>query len=274
MTVYKFIDGAYLEHCLQDWGRDWLGGTPEFDPVKVKSDAQKVFYYDAHPIPKKGEDDAVFEARKAAKLKFFAELKASHGWHVIHGIAKRNHGAFAQQKEVDVLLTVDMLTNAHRRNMTDVRFIAGDLDFRPLTDAVVREGVFVTLEYDPAHTASDLVDTCDGRVPWDYWSIILLLKDSFLVAHPPADRFTAGPNDIRQHCNILERGIRDGQAVAELAWSLQAKRFYIISTEVSEKAAVFGALRHHMGHVDNKDLIKRLWNEYVEKDVQWVPLGP
>jgi uncharacterized LabA/DUF88 family protein len=272
MSIYKFIDGAYFERCLADYGRDWLGGKPVFDPSKVKSDAQKVFYYDALPIPRKGEPDADFEVRRKARMDFFAELKTSRGWHVIHGIAKRNRGAEAQQKEVDVLLTVDMLTHAHRRNMTEVRFIAGDLDFRPLTDAVVREGVFVTLEYDPEHAASDLIDTCDARIPWDYWSIVQLLKASFIEENPVADRHTSDANLIRQHCNILERGTRDGQVVAELAWSLQNRRLYIISTEHSEAAKFAGAYRHHMGHVSDKDLLKRLWAKHVEQNVEWTPV--
>jgi uncharacterized LabA/DUF88 family protein len=272
MTIYKFIDGAYFEKCLADWGRDWLGGTPDFAPGNVQGNAQKVFYYDALPIPKKNEPSADFEARHKAKMHFFAYLKTFQGWHVIHGIAKRNRGLEAQQKEVDVLLTVDMLTHAHRRNMTHVEFIAGDLDFRPLTDAVVREGIFVTLEYDPKHAASDLVDTCDGRQPWDYWTMVRLCKSSFLVAHPPADRYTAEANSVRQHCNILERAMKDGKVVAELAFSLQQQRLIIIATELSDTAKATGAYRHHMSHPTDNVLLKRLWDEYVEVIDAWATI--
>lgn len=265
MTAYKFIDGAYFERCLADFGEEWLGATPDFDPSAVQGDAQKVFYYDALPIQRKLEADADFELRRQAKIAFFARLKTVRGWHVINGIAKRNRGQEAQQKEVDVLLAVDMLTHAHRRNMTHVSFIAGDLDFRPLVDAVVREGVFVTLEYDPKHSASDLIDTSDARKPWDYWTMAPLLSVDFRNTYPMVSRYVTGPNDVRQHSNILQRGIWSGHCVAELMQSLRSQQFYIVATEVSEATKSTGGHRMHMSHPNDRELLKKLWNTYVEE---------
>jgi hypothetical protein len=50
-----------------------------------------------------------------------------------------------RQKEVDVALAVDMLTHAFNHNMGWAHLIAGDLDFRPLVQALVRLGIYVTV---------------------------------------------------------------------------------------------------------------------------------
>ena len=38
-----------------------------------------------------------------------------------------------------------MLSHAHRKNMHKTTLLTGDLDFKPLVDALVQDGMFVTL---------------------------------------------------------------------------------------------------------------------------------
>ena len=48
-------------------------------------------------------------------------------------------------KRVDVSLSVDMLSHAQRKNIDLAILVAGDEDYIPLVDAVVREGCRVVL---------------------------------------------------------------------------------------------------------------------------------
>jgi uncharacterized LabA/DUF88 family protein len=45
-------------------------------------------------------------------------------------------GKKRQQKEVDVLLAVDMLTRSFYKNMTKAVLLAGDRDFKPVVEVV------------------------------------------------------------------------------------------------------------------------------------------
>jgi hypothetical protein len=52
-----------------------------------------------------------------------------------------------RQKKVDVLLAVEALDHAFRKNMAQVCLITGDLDFSPLVESLVKLGTYVTVSY-------------------------------------------------------------------------------------------------------------------------------
>ncbi|MBD2254416.1 NYN domain-containing protein [Nostoc parmelioides] len=55
--------------------------------------------------------------------------------------AKRPTGkAKKEQKEIDIMIAVDMLTHSFQKNMDEATLLAGDLDFKPLIDALVLNG--------------------------------------------------------------------------------------------------------------------------------------
>jgi hypothetical protein len=54
-----------------------------------------------------------------------------------------------------------MLTHAFNRNMTRAVLIAGDLDFRPIIEALVRLGVFVEVWYEKKSASKDLYHAAD-----------------------------------------------------------------------------------------------------------------
>ncbi len=59
------------------------------------------------------------------------------------------------------MIAVDMLTHSFRRNMHEATLLTGDLDFKPLVDALVQEGTFVTLWYPPGETSKELIAAAD-----------------------------------------------------------------------------------------------------------------
>ena len=61
-----------------------------------------------------------------------------------------------RQKQVDVLLAVDMLTHSHLRNTKNAVLLSGDSDFVPLVQAVIQQGTFVSLLYVGKHAAEYL----------------------------------------------------------------------------------------------------------------------
>jgi hypothetical protein len=74
-----------------------------------------------------------------------------------------------------VKLAVEMLSHAFNRNMQKATLLAGDLDFKPIIDELVRLGTHVTLAYDPRSVAVQLKRAADARREikfrdWYSWS--------------------------------------------------------------------------------------------------------
>jgi uncharacterized LabA/DUF88 family protein len=50
--------------------------------------------------------------------------------------------------------------------MHQATLLTGDNDFKPLIDALVQDGLFVTLMYPPDETSRELMQAADARTPW------------------------------------------------------------------------------------------------------------
>ena len=74
-------------------------------------------------------------------------------------------GREKRQKQVDILLAVDALNHAFRRNMGRVVLLTGDQDFTPVVRALVDMGLYVTVAGDRTHTSKELIHAADHYIP-------------------------------------------------------------------------------------------------------------
>lgn len=139
-VTYLFIDAGYLNRRLESFGKEWFGVTAVANYSAIGAGFTKTFYYDCLPFKTDSESEIDFKRRTEIKEAHFDKLRSYPGWHVSEGLAKWRKKGRSTQKEVDILITVDMLTHTHRKNMHRLAFIAGDQDFRPLLEAIVRDG--------------------------------------------------------------------------------------------------------------------------------------
>jgi len=168
MSKYLFIDGAYLARTFESFGRKMFDSPVvpiDYSLVQSIAGATKVFYYNAPPEPKTGEPEDEFLVRLRAYENLVSELYELPNWHVAAGVTKtRKNAKLPQsQKEVDVLIAVDMLSHTMRRNTTAMALIAGDRDFRPLVEALIREGMNLHLLFDPLSIDEELKRAADVR---------------------------------------------------------------------------------------------------------------
>jgi hypothetical protein len=63
------------------------------------------------------------------------------------------------------MIAVDMLTHSFRRNMHQAALLTADLDFKPLVDALVQDGMHVELWYPHGKPNKELIYAADGRRP-------------------------------------------------------------------------------------------------------------
>lgn len=174
-THYMFIDGAYLSKRVEALARIF-GSAPKLDYRKIKSELgnvtstnrgliTRVFYYDClNDVRSSNESEEAFDGRVKSQEQFFDELRAIEGFHVREGSVS-GHGKKLRQKKVDVLLAVEMLTHAVRGNMDVAHLLAGDLDFKPVVDALVQYGTYVIVHAQPRHCARELRNAADHYYP-------------------------------------------------------------------------------------------------------------
>jgi hypothetical protein len=132
---------------------------------------------------------------------------------VREGVGRWNKKRGANQKEVDILIAVDMLKHAHRRNMDELTVIAGDLDFRPLLDTLVEDGMHVGLWYGAHNTNQELVNAADSKLALDVFWMHQFCTESFKMLFPLPGRTITNRFDTLR---IEQVASRDGTDVAWL----------------------------------------------------------
>lgn len=168
--VAIFIDGGYLDKVLQN----------EFNYAKI--DYQKLanwmskgipifwtYYYNCLPYqsnPPTEEESKRFSGRQ----KFYNSLNTLSHFEVREG--KLEHRGFSKdgspifvQKQVDILLGVDLVLLSSKHRITHASIFAGDSDFLPAIEIAKNEGVLINLFhskiYSPHH---DLWKIADERI--------------------------------------------------------------------------------------------------------------
>lgn len=162
---YLFIDGGCLRQSISEIEKNYASNERlKVDFAALTASFDKVFYYDALPSKHAQESDHDYRARLDATIAFHDRLGALDRFHVYEGDTRRSPSLRKQeQKKVDVMIAVDMLTHSFRRNMQKATLLTADLDFKPLLDALVMDGMFVTLWYPSGRTNADLVKSADKR---------------------------------------------------------------------------------------------------------------
>jgi uncharacterized LabA/DUF88 family protein len=245
---YLFVDGAYLRNVLERFEREVYQDLPvAVDYRRLSGSHTKVFYYDCPPTKRQQETDEEFLGRERLQAGLYRHLRSLRGWHIYEGVVKGT-GRRARQKEVDILIAVDMLTHAYRRNMNGVAFLAGDQDFRPLIDALVRDGMFIELMYDPSSISSELADAADSRVPLDPYRMFEWLEDGFKKAYPLPER-SGGSEKMSPPSAPLAVGLSDWGTV-ELFHD--GSQFVIIQPHPGN-TELFLRMRH-----PNRDFLQRV----------------
>lgn len=225
MSTYIFIDGGYLtrrhsEQTKRWFGRcvpinflsvvqklksvsfppNWMSMGDSLQPVYLES---KSFYYDCLEKEKKSnEDESAFNARLREQDLRLKNLRRVEGCHIRLGALKGSKKR--EQKEVDVLIAVDMLLHAAQKNMSKAILLAGDQDFKPAVEALVQLGIYVHIVSDPDSTSKELTWAASEHTELSFddfydWTDISIQKQ---YALPESGKFK--PKSIREMREIKE----------------------------------------------------------------------
>ncbi len=182
-TTYLFIDGGYLQEIYSSAIKAVFGVAGELAVWNIVDHIRpfRTYYYDCLDDTRKdGETPVAFEQRLKSQESYSSAIGSLPGVHVRLGTVT---GRRRRQKEIDVLLAVDMLTHGFNRNMTRAALLAGDLDFRPVVDALVRAGVFVEVWYEKKSASKDLCWAADQGRPINWKMLYDWSSEGFRASH-------------------------------------------------------------------------------------------
>lgn len=190
---YLFIDGG----CLRQMVLDSTEKHSDFDIYKIDFTKlvlgfSKIFYYDSLPPRHKKEKDDSYYGRVDDQEAFFNDLRTIPGIHVYEGDARKRRRT-VEQKKVDIMIAVDMLTHSFRRNMHHATLMTADLDFKPLIDALVQDGMHVELWYPKGKPNEELIYAADMRRPLTYKDLHSWCIEQYRKQYPLPVAFSA-PN--------------------------------------------------------------------------------
>jgi uncharacterized LabA/DUF88 family protein len=230
LITYTFVDGNYARETYSRAMLSVFGEPGELNPAKIagQTSAFKCFYYDCEDVKKDSESEEEFAKRLKSQQDFFSTIRSLPSVHVQLG--KLTGGRRRRQKEVDVLLAVDMLTHGFHKNMTRAVLVSGDLDFRPVVEALLRLGVYVEVWYEKTSASEELYLAADRGHEMNWHMLYQWSSDSFAMVHSPpsrADRHGPVPAEA-----MLKAGVVDGRRKVILAINPD-RRSYVIRFEAS-----------------------------------------
>ncbi len=180
------IDAAYLERVAADNFRTGIDYTHLPDAVRdivagglrEPLDIVRTYLYDALPhLPAGPSDDD--SKKHAEKARFFDFVRnqprfvVREGWVAFRGRDRRGR-PFYQQKQVDMLLGLDIALLSAKRQISHMAIISGDSDLTPAIEVARDEGVTVWLFHGPrvketnqSSVARSLLQSVDMRYEID-----------------------------------------------------------------------------------------------------------
>lgn len=193
-VLYLFVDAGHLRPNFARAMSAWCGRTVELDFRKLSGlfSAHKMFFYDClddslHPK----ETNEQHAARVRLLEAEFRRINALSNTHVRLG-SITGAGKKRRQKEVDILIAVDMLNHAVRQNMDRAVLLTGDRDFTPLVEALVQFGLIVDVAGDLQATSDILAAAADNYRPLSIRAYHHLLTDRDQKAAPALPSFSSG----------------------------------------------------------------------------------
>ena len=168
--VAIFIDGAYVDNVLRE---EFKNVRIDFQALSERmageSDILRTYYY--HCPPFQGNPPTEEERMKyASRRRFFTALELLPKYQVRLGRLARRYNELGEprfeQKQVDILLSVDLVRLAAKQNIQEAILVTGDSDFVPAITAAKSEGISIRL-FHGAQPHSSLFQEADDRFQFD-----------------------------------------------------------------------------------------------------------
>jgi uncharacterized LabA/DUF88 family protein len=162
-----FIDAAYLDFMARATSPGWQVDHQKLVEAltPIHAELLRAYYYTSPPHVS-AAPTAEERARQRAFGRYLQAITATPRLDVRLGATARRVDATGavryQQKRVDLLLGVDMVRLATKRQISELHLVAGDSDFVPALEVAKEEGVVCVLHHgrDAHHQLRSVADEC------------------------------------------------------------------------------------------------------------------
>jgi uncharacterized LabA/DUF88 family protein len=217
--TYLFIDAGYLSEIYKNnnFLKQWLIDDYEqglknvnFELIKNYFKPRRVFYYDcSDEIRNNNETEEQYRDKLTNQKEFFNRIRSIEGFHVRLGTLTGRKKE-KRQKEVDILLAVDMMNHAIRKNMTKAVLLSGDRDFKPLVESLIELGTLVYIAAEPKSISSEFRYSADAYTELTFNNLYSFLMPDIQSKYPIPNCMT---NSLKPTSNLIKVGIVDNRKV-------------------------------------------------------------
>ena len=206
-----YIDGAALTAELELLASHLGVETLPFDYNSFvgRFGAGRAYYYDAWPERRPNEDEREFDVRSNKKKLLFSQLNRIPKLHVRTGTTRWRKKVGHQQKAVDVLLAVDVVTHALKGISEQAILVLSDLDFYPILDSLLHSPVSTLLVCRPQHVADDLLEVADTAMALTKKLLLECCDPNFVSRYNPIYLPESRPLTEEEHSQATFTEFRD-----------------------------------------------------------------
>lgn len=121
----------------------------------------------------------IYDCQFKKEENFFKSLNLQNSFEIRLGEFKYKDNGEISQKQVDVMIAMDMIQLSLKNKVQHIILISSDSDFIPAVKFVKEEGVKIHLRPAPKDMKSDLAISCDTRSPLDNTLLVEWTKDPY-----------------------------------------------------------------------------------------------
>ncbi len=241
----------------------------EFDLLARTIAADRYFFYDC--LPSEADEQTAGQQQSSARSEWHRRQienvrSRDRFWLKLGTLSRGRRRQPAQQKEVDVLLTVELLSFSFSRPGSHAVLFMGDLDFRPAIEEIVRHGTQVTLFFDATGCSSELLETVDFRRAMNVQVYFDWTPPSFQTSHAEPRVVAVGPMTQVDSRTVLRTAkSSDGRYIQCIAPNPNGPN-RILRVENTPRGTGF------TDHCFTQDSADYVFKRYIPKhlgDVQW-----
>ena len=163
-----FIDGDYFKNVLRNFGEPRIDFLKLIERMKGNNALLRAYYYNCKCFVSENptEEELI---RRAKQESFFHALQTKPQIECKFGKLEQRpeDGSFAQ-KQVDVLMAIDIVTLSVKHLITQAKIITGDSDLIPAIQRAKDEGVVVELFFCPGSAHHELLQIVDISTEIDF----------------------------------------------------------------------------------------------------------